>query len=131
MITWDDEMTTGVMKLDRQHKKLIEKYNELYEAIDQGRGREVIGEILDFLEFYADWHFGEEETCMDQYQCPVARRNKQAHAEFLLLFGEFHTQWQISTLNKQQVQDACAELGAWIENHIRRVDAQLASCLDS
>ncbi|NDJ74767.1 MAG: hemerythrin [Chloroflexi bacterium] len=99
MITWTENMTTGVAKLDKQHQKLIEKYNELDEAISNHTGREVIGEVLDFLQFYALWHFGEEEACMAQYQCPVARANQLAHAEFVDLFGGLHEKWQSNTLD--------------------------------
>ena len=48
MITWDDEMTTGVMKLDRQHKKLIEKYNEFARS---SKLTEILGKSDDLKDF--------------------------------------------------------------------------------
>jgi hemerythrin len=129
MITWDESMTTGVPKIDAQHKKLIAKYNEFYAAVTDGSGRIIISEILDFLQFYATWHFGEEEACMNDYQCPVAQANKQAHAYFVALFGQFYEDWQQSSLDADEVQAACTKLGDWIDNHIRRVDTQLYPCV--
>ncbi len=131
MISWDETMATGVAKLDLQHKKLIGKFNEFLEAVNQGQGRNVAGEILDFLQFYATWHFGEEEACMDEYRCPIAKANKQAHAEFVRRFNQFYTDWQEASLNADEVQEACTALGHWIENHIRRVDTQLYPCIHS
>lgn len=64
MITWDDSMTTGVPEIDAQHKELFEKMNEFAEALACGKGRAETGEMLDFLQFYAQWHFQREETCM-------------------------------------------------------------------
>jgi len=46
-------------------------------------------EILDFLQFYAKWHFGQEEDCMNKYKCPIADQNKKAHAGFLKKFDRF------------------------------------------
>ena len=129
MITWDDSMETGVRKINLQHQKLINKYNELYEAVSTGRGRAVIGDILDFLQFYVVWHFGEEEECMESYRCPVAQANKHAHDQFVARFDQFYTDWQVASLNADEVQDACNELGNWIENHLRRIDSQLSSCV--
>jgi hemerythrin len=129
MITWDDTLSTGVAEIDAQHKKLIGKYNEFYTAIINGVGREIAGDILDFLQFYAVWHFEKEETCMDEYQCPIAAINKKAHAVFLEKFTRFYEQWQAGTMDHDLMLDTYLELGNWIENHIRRVDAQLGMCV--
>lgn len=92
MITWDDSMSTGLPNIDAQHKEIIEKYNELDEALAQGSGRArtVAGELLDFLQFYSAWHFEREEKCMEEYKCPAAEANKQAHAEFTVIFGQLY-----------------------------------------
>ena len=87
------------------------------------------GDILDFLQFYAVWHFEREDKCMEQYKCPAAEANKQAHAEFIDKFGQFYEQWQESVMDWELVQQTYVELGDWIENHIRRVDAQLLPCV--
>ena len=87
MIAWDESMSTGVERLDAQHKTLIEKFNELslvFAGNNIAETRLAAGELLDFLQFYAVWHFQQEEVLMDQYQCPIADVNKKAHAEFRL-----------------------------------------------
>lgn len=129
MIKWDESFETGVPEIDAQHRKLINKYNEFYHAIVNGMGREAAGEILDFLQFYAMWHFEKEEACMDEYQCPVAAANKKAHAVFLDKFARFYDQWQARVMDHDLMLDTYLELGAWIENHIRRIDAQLYPCI--
>jgi hemerythrin len=131
MITWDDSMMTGLPKLDVQHQELIEKYNELAIAITNtsGSGRAAAGELLDFLQFYVIWHFGFEENCMEKYRCPVAERNKRAHAQFVARFRQFYTQWQQRTMDLNLMQSVYIELGKWIENHIRRLDTQISLCI--
>jgi hemerythrin len=129
MITWDDSMTTGLPNIDRQHKEIINKYNEFSEAMAGQEGRAKAGEILDFLQFYAVWHFEKEEKCFEQYKCPAAEANKQAHAEFIDKFGQFYEQWQESVMDTELMQKTYVELGNWIENHILRVDTQLLPCV--
>jgi hemerythrin len=129
MITWDDSMSTGLPDIDAQHKEIIEKFNQFSEAISGRKGTRVAGDILDFLQFYAVWHFEREEKCMEQYQCPVAETNKQAHAEFVAKFGSFYEQWQNSTMDSELAHRTFWELGDWIENHIRGVYTQLRLCI--
>ena len=131
MITWDDSMSTGLPNIDAQHKEIIEKYNELAEALAQGSAaaRSVAGELLDFLQFYAAWHFEGEEKCMEEYKCPVAKANRQAHAEFLVMFGRLYEEWWSATMDPELVQETFTKVGEWIVNHIQRVDTQLLPCV--
>lgn len=131
MIVWDESFFTGVDEIDAQHKKLIDKYNDFLAAIQDDRGREAAGEILDFLQFYVQWHFGEEEQCMAAHNCPVAAVNKRAHARFINMFGQFYADWQAGAMNLDLMAATFVELGAWIENHIRRMDTELAGCVPS
>jgi len=131
MLTWDDAMSTGLPQIDAQHKEIIEKYNELSAALAHGSGMERVaaGELLDFLQFYSKWHFEREEQCMEEYQCPVAAANKEAHAEFIALFGSFYERWQESSMDPALVQQTYAELGRWIASHIMSVDSALLPCV--
>ena len=129
MITWDDSMTTGLPEIDKQHKEIIQKFNEFSEAVTGQEGREVAGDILDFLQFYAVWHFEREEKCMEQYKCPVAKANKQAHAEFIDKFGRLYKQWQETSMDSELMLETYQELAGWIENHFRRMDTQLYPCV--
>jgi hemerythrin len=129
MITWDESMSTGVALIDAQHKMLFQKFNEFSDAISQNKAREAAAETLDFLQFYATWHFGREEKCMDEYRCPVAAQNKQAHAEFLATFNGFYEQWQAGTINPDLVSKTHQELEKWLVNHVARTDTQLRPCV--
>lgn len=130
MIMWDDSMTTGVPELDVQHKELLNRFNELVNALARGEGREETGKMLDYLQFYAQWHFGREERCMEEYRCPAAAANKEAHRQFLEKFGQLYQQYQDVGVKPQVMHDTFAELEAWIIKHIKRVDTQLAGCVN-
>jgi len=125
MIAWDESMTTGLPEIDSQHKEILDKFNELSEAIARGKGREVAGSVLDFLQFYALWHFEREEQRMEQFHCPAAEANKRAHAEFAARFGRFYEQYQVEGIDADLVRETYTELAKWIVHHIQQVDTQL------
>lgn len=129
MIAWDDTMTTGIPYIDRQHQTLIEKFNVLLEAVHNGAGREETGEILDFLQFYASWHFEREERCMTEYACPVAKANQNSHATFLTKFQRLYDAYHDSDVDPNIIYDTLDELAAWIVNHIQKIDTELNHCV--
>ena len=125
MMIWDDSMSTGIPRIDDQHKTLFQKFNELSEAISSNRSREVAGSVLDFLQFYAKWLFGQEEDCMNKYRCPVADQNQKAHAEFLKKIDRFYTEWQTGNMTSKLAQKTYNELEQTLQaelNIIPRAD---------
>jgi hemerythrin len=130
MIIWNEEtMGTGVPRIDAQHKMLFQKFNEFSEALSKKKSLEAAGEILDFLQFYATWHFGQEESCMDEYKCPIAADNQKAHAEFRKKFERFYTEWQTGNMTSKLAQKTYNELELWLVNHVAKTDTQLRPCV--
>jgi len=130
MIEWSDALSTGMPYIDAQHKELIAHFNELSDAVVRGKGREETGALLDFLQFYAQWHFEREEHCMDEYRCPAAATNKAAHRYFVQRFNWLYEQYQRSDVNPHTVKDTLSDLEAWIVGHILKVDTRLKPCLN-
>jgi len=64
-------------------------------------------EILDFLQFYAKWHFGQEEDCFDR----------------------FYTEWQTGNMTSKLAERTYNELEQWLVNHMARTDTQLRPCV--
>jgi hemerythrin len=124
-LTWDDALTTGNMEIDAQHKFLIDTFNELGDAIQQGSGMDNISKILGVLRYYADWHFGKEEECMESYGCPAAKINKIAHQVFIEKSGRYQKEYESSGSSNELALHIHAELSDWIVNHILAVDGQL------
>lgn len=132
MITWDESMSTGDRRLDTQHQMLIQKFNELSGIIGSGdtaETRQSAADVLDFLQFYATWHFKQEEDCMNRYNCPIAAANKSAHIEFLKIFGSFYTKWQELNMDMTLAQSTHDQLALWIKKHIINIDTQLRPCV--
>ncbi|NMC84006.1 MAG: hypothetical protein GYA58_01850 [Anaerolineaceae bacterium] len=132
MINWEPNMSTGDDHTDAQHRALIEKFNELSEVFsgtNQAEMRRAAAELLDFLQFYAAWHFEQEEILMEQKRCPLAETNKAAHADFLQRFGDFYTRWQLTNMDINLARATYQSLADWIVNHILTIDVHLRDCL--
>lgn len=82
LIQWKDEYSVGVNELDNQHKQLIAILNDLYDAMQQQRGNQVIGTIIAKLVNYTKTHFTTEERYMTQYAYPDLNSQKREHAAF-------------------------------------------------
>ncbi len=127
---WGESMSTGISRLDSQHKMLLEKFNDFTEIINSGGEiQETAEDVLDFLQFYAAWHFKHEEECMEKYNCPAAAENKKAHKEFLAQFEEIYERWQSGTMDREMAAQTHAKLSDWIINHIVNVDTRLKPCV--
>ena len=129
MIIWDDSMSTGIPRLDTQHKMLFQKFNEFSATLARNAAIQTTGEVLDFLQFYSAWHFEQEENCMDQYKCPVAAKNKDAHAKFLSTLNQFYVEWQTGDMTPQLIHETHTALESWLVAHIGQIDTDLRSCI--
>ena len=61
LITWNDSFSVNIAVIDQQHQKLITMINDLNAAMKQGRGRDVMGGIINGLVNYTITHFKSEE----------------------------------------------------------------------
>jgi hemerythrin len=133
MLNWHEGLTTGVPELDYHHREIFARFNEFFACMSLGESEKQAeaGRILDFLLFYAQWHFRREEKFMEQSRCPAAEENRRDHAEFIKRFGALYEQWQTRGMDPALVNDTFAALVEWIMNHIQGVDTRLKTCLSN
>jgi len=127
LIQWTEKYATGVEEIDDQHREIFNQLNRLHDAITSGLGKEVIGDILDFAHEYASSHFAFEEQCMEKYQCPVAKKNKEAHKQFISSIEEIQHH-VAQDHDEASVLELYHDLKEWIQSHILKVDTQIRSC---
>ncbi|MBL8097446.1 MAG: hemerythrin family protein [Anaerolineales bacterium] len=128
-LEWNESFSTGVAEIDDQHKELVRQLNALYAAMAAGQGKDEIGKILGFLGKYAVMHFGKEESCMEQHRCPAAAANKQAHADFIELFGSMQKRFEKEGPTSTLAVELQQKTSNWLVNHILRVDTKLRTCV--
>ena len=127
---WDESLRTGDEVNDAQHKELIRQLNLLMAAMTRGEGPTQVEPLLRFLDNYTVKHFSHEEQCMAEHHCPLAETNKTAHAVFLKKLAAFRQQLTADSSGGALLAiQLLRELSDWFMNHIRRVDAQMLTCL--
>ena len=128
-LEWTHALSTGENSLDNQHRYLVDTLNKLGDAINEGHGIEAIARILGVLRFYAGWHFGKEEDCMEVYHCPAAEKNKKAHSVFIEKFDKYHHEFTSSGGSNEMALKIHEEISDWIVNHILIMDGELYPCI--
>lgn len=126
---WKDEYSVKIAPIDRQHRKIIELMDELFESIRDGRGDLVIGEILGDLERYTDYHFGLEAGLFTKYGYSKSKEHLAEHSFFVE---------KIQTLKSELSSDAEGAsietldfLKGWFRNHMLKIDSDYSSFFDS
>jgi len=56
---WTQNLSIGVAEIDNQHKELFKRINNLLDAISQGKGKQELFAVLEFLEDYSKFHFAD------------------------------------------------------------------------
>lgn len=125
-VQWSDALKTGNRAIDNQHKYLIDIINDLAGAIESGQAAQSLKKIVNLLQYYTEWHFCNEEGCMERLKCPYAARNKDAHAQFIQTFLAFRAELDGGGDSNEIATRMYKTLTAWLVQHIQGIDAQLA-----
>lgn len=89
LLVWDDSYSVKVASLDTQHKKLLAAYNQLAEAMLNGKGKEVIRAVLYSLNEYIADHFSYEERLMRHHSYLDETGHRKEHDYFQGRIQEF------------------------------------------
>lgn len=120
LIKWSPSYSVKVSESDRQHQKLIDMINELNDAMTKGKGRDVLGGILDALILYTQTHFAMEERYFDQFKYPETAEHKAQHAAFVKKIKDFREGF---TKNQMSVTINLMDfLSDWLVKHICGTD---------
>ena len=61
LIKWSPNFVTGIDIIDQQHRMLVDLMNELSEAHEAGKDRQLLVDLIKKLGVYAATHFAQEE----------------------------------------------------------------------
>lgn len=123
---WDEKYSVGVKAIDDQHRKLVALVNELYEAMSAGKGKQVVGKVLNDLIAYTDTHFKAEEAMMEKagYPAPNFLAHKKEHEALVSKVSDLCTRFAVSEIGL--TTEVGSFLKDWLSNHILVVDKKYA-----
>lgn len=128
---WSKDLETGNATIDAQHKQLIEAFNNLIDACNQGKGRAEIENTLRFLSDYTITHFNDEEALQSKYKYPDFITHKRAHDSFKRVVEGLAAQLAEEGPSIVLVGKFNSSIGEWLVNHIKSEDVKIASHIQS
>lgn len=120
LIQWDGSFSVKVAEIDQQHQKLVSMINDLNDAMKQGKGKDVLGKIVNGLVSYALTHFSTEETYFDRFGYPETDSHKKEHVAFVKKVSEFKNGFEKRKLSLSI--EVMTFLSDWLKNHVKRTD---------
>lgn len=127
MFAWDDKLKTHHFAIDNDHRKLVDLVNQLGEAMQSGKGRDICGKVLNDLIAYTKTHFAMEERLMDTHKYAKAAEHKVEHAKLLKDVLEFKAKFDSGALTV--TAGLLTFLRDWLIRHISQSDKVLAASI--
>ncbi len=124
-ISWTPDLTVGVDAIDKQHKIWFEKADDLFDAGKTGKSKEIIGELLDFLDSYTKQHFADEEQYMMSIHYPEYATQKKLHTGFIAELAKLKESYAQSGGNIIVIMNANRMVIDWLTNHISFHDRKI------
>ncbi len=126
LMTWNESMSVGVAQFDEEHKKLIALINELFEAVQAGRGRQAMGGVLDELVDYTNTHFSHEEYQLRTMGFPGYEDHRREHEILGKQVLDIQRKYHSGTTHMLSME-LLNFLKKWLTEHIKGVDSLYVS----
>ena len=121
-----DDLKTGNELIDNEHQTILDEVNKLLEACSQGKGRQQISHLGDFLVEYVNKHFADEEELQKKTKYPDYEEHRKFHEWYKQKLGD--------TIIKLEQEGASitslGEINHSVEilvKHIREMDRKMAA----
>ena len=128
---WDTSLETGHEKIDKQHKQLVDTLNSLIRASKEGKDKDEIFKVLEFLTGYTVMHFKTEEDLQLKYDYSDYHIHKQYHEEFKTTVTNFNKRLINEGPSAELVDIVTTAIGDWLVNHIKGDDFRMAAFVKS
>ncbi len=119
-LKWSDRYSVQIVEIDEQHKKLINLINEMYDAMQDGKGREIIDTVIDEFVDYTVYHFKTEERLLRQHGYPNYDDHKEMHDHIAKKARDLKK--NLDKGNKPSNIDVMLLMTNWLNTHILEED---------
>ena len=90
LFQWQESLSVGDAAVDADHQLLITGLNMMHDAMLAGRGKEVVGAILDGMVLHLKEHIAREEALWKRIDYAGLAEHKKEHEECLRLAGDLY-----------------------------------------
>lgn len=113
---WTNKFSIGNTKIDNEHKKLFEVYDDLVEFLVYKNDREEFAKILTRMTNYSLNHFKNEERYMRKMNYPKLQEHENYHRRYIFEVAMYNVDLLSST--PPNPKDIIKFLKKWWTNHI-------------
>ncbi len=128
LIEWDASYSVNIELIDEQHKMLVKMINDLYDAMNSQKEKEILEKLINRISVYAAMHFAREENFLDMFGYPDADSHKDVHNDFEDRVTRFEDDFAKGRQNLSM--DIMKFLSDWLIDHIKGVDQKYSSFLN-
>ena len=122
-IVWDDGLSVEVDEIDEDHRRLVDLFNLLSNAVEEGESVEYIDALLEELISCTAWHFRHEERLMLKYQYDAFEDHKAEHNDLIDSARDLQKKFQRDS--RQLHGEDIEYLSQWLTEHIVGNDMKL------
>ena len=109
--------------IDEDHRHLVDLVNALHTATTDGRGQDIVANILDELIRYTAEHLQREEHMMESLHFPNLVRHKEGHDKFMAKIRDLKKLYDGGSITV--ASQLSTVLRDWLSLHIRRNDKEI------
>lgn len=128
IITWDGSLSVGIERIDADHRRWVEMFNELFTACMVGVGAEAVGKTLGELLDYTRGHFAREEAFLAESGYADLALHKAIHDEMIGKVVAIEADLKAGADADLSV-DVLSFLHDWLIHHIKESDLAYAKAL--
>lgn len=118
LMSWTQDLETGIKVIDDQHKRLIDFINELDDACRTGNADET-SHVMEGLLNYTVTHFEFEESLQEKANYPFLKAHQRIHELFMKKVAAFRER---ASKGEDVAPELLNLLQGWLVNHIKGED---------
>ncbi len=115
---WSEKYETGSSLIDKQHKELFLKIDDLSLAIYKGNIKSSLKNMIIFLEKYIQEHFKAEENIMRMAAYPHINDHIRIHKKFNKIFDDLKLDFEKRGGDSYLAIHVEKEIRHWWEEHV-------------
>ena len=123
LVNWSEQLSVGLNSIDAEHRKLLDILNSMHDAMSKGKGREIVGKVLDDLIRYTVIHFTHEEELMRKHGYAEFEGHRGIHRAMTRNVLEYQIKHSAGAVNTIDVMNFLTE---WLKKHIMETDKRYA-----
>jgi hemerythrin-like metal-binding protein len=126
-LIWNNTLSVEVDEIDEDHRRLVELYNILRNAVSAGEAPNYIEAVMEELVTCTVWHFKHEERLMIRYDYPGYEAHRNEHDDLVESARELQQKF---LQNDMRISgEDITYLEHWLTGHILSTDMELGEFL--